>query len=109
MLYEAFGFINERPLLIGLMIILQFITAPYNALLDFAMTCLSRRFEFQADAFAVNLGKGKDLRTALIKLNNDNLGFPIYDWLFSAFHHSHPPLLERLEALEVPSDEKKKN
>ena len=60
-------------------------------------------------------------RSALVKLNNDNLSFPIYDWLFSvklkpftltwvrvdhlkinfqAWHHSHPPLLERLEALK---------
>ena len=29
------------------MIILQSITAPYNAVLDFLMTALSRRFEFQ--------------------------------------------------------------
>lgn len=100
-LYAAFGFENERPNLIGMMIILQFITAPYNSLLDFAMTCLSRRFEFQADQFAMDMGKSKELRTALIKLNNDNLSFPIYDWLYSAFHHSHPPLLERLAALQV--------
>ncbi len=100
MLYAAFGFPDERPVLMGLMIILQFVAAPYNAVLDFLMTCLSRRFEFQADAFTVAMGKAAQLRTALVKLNNDNLGFPVYDWLFSAWHHSHPPLLERLEALE---------
>lgn len=100
-LYQAFGFEDERPVLVGLMIILKFITAPFNALLNFAMTALSRRFEFQADDFAATeLGKSKDLQSALIKLNNDNLGFPIYDWLFSAWHHSHPPLLERLAALK---------
>ena len=39
MLFTAFGFQDgERPVLIGLMIILQFITAPYNAVLDFAST-----------------------------------------------------------------------
>ena len=37
----------------------------------------------QADEFAANMGKAKDLKTALVKLNNDNLGFPIYDWLYS--------------------------
>lgn len=106
-LYAAFGFPDERPLLIGLMIILQFIAAPYNSVLDFAMTCLSRRFEFQADAFAVGLGRAEALKTALVKLNNDNLGFPIYDWLYSAFHHSHPPLLERIEALELDKKKQK--
>ena len=54
----------------------------------------------QADAFAVSLGRAAQLRTALVKLNNDNLGFPVYDWLFSAWHHSHPPLLERMAALD---------
>ena len=46
----AFGFPDSRPVLIGLMVILQFVTAPYNAVLDFAMTALSRRFEFQVSA-----------------------------------------------------------
>merc|ERR1740131_52710 len=99
-LYQAFGFTDSQPALIGLMIVLQYITAPYSAVVSFLMSVLSRRFEFQADAFAANLGKAKDLKSALVKLNNDNLSFPIYDWLFSAWHHSHPPLLERLEALK---------
>ena len=46
------------------------------------------------------MGKARDLQSALVKLNNDNLSFPIYDWLFSAWHHSHPPVLERIEALK---------
>jgi len=102
-LYTAFGFADEQeqPVLIGMMIILQFITAPYYAILDFAMTALSRRFEFQADDFAVKLFKRSDkLQSALIKLNNDNLGFPIFDWLYSAWHHSHPPIIERLAVLK---------
>jgi STE24 endopeptidase len=64
------------------------------------MTVLSRRFEFQADRFATSLGRAPTLRSALIKLNRDNLGFPLSDWLYSAWHYSHPPLLERLAALE---------
>ena len=50
-LYTAFGFPDSRPVLIGLMVILQFVTAPYNAVLDFAMTALSRRFEFQGSLY----------------------------------------------------------
>ncbi|OCT92196.1 hypothetical protein XELAEV_18015252mg [Xenopus laevis] len=100
-LFEAFGFHNTQPTLIGLMIIFQFIFSPYNEVLSFCLTVLSRRFEFQADAFARNLGKAKDLYSALIKLNKDNLGFPVSDWLFSMWHYSHPPLLERLQALKV--------
>jgi len=99
-LYEAFGFTDSRPVLIGLMIVLQYITAPYSAVIGFLMSVLSRHFEFQADEFAANLGKANDLQGALVKLNNDNLSFPIYDWLYSAWHHSHPPVLERIEALK---------
>ena len=68
-------------------------------LLSFCLTVLSRRFEFQADAFARSMGKAAELYSALIKLNKDNLGFPVADWLFSMWHYSHPPLLERLRAL----------
>ncbi|KAL8582512.1 hypothetical protein ACOMHN_065491 [Nucella lapillus] len=98
-LYEAFGF-STQPTLIGLFIIFQFVFAPYNELLSFMMTVLSRRFEFQADAFAKGLHFTDKLKSALIKLNRDNLGFPLTDWLFSAWHYSHPPLLERLKALD---------
>ncbi|XP_053310704.1 CAAX prenyl protease 1 homolog [Spea bombifrons] len=99
-LFSAFGFHATQPTLIGLMIIFQFIFSPYNEVLSFCLTMLSRRFEFQADAFAKNLGKAKDLYAALIKLNKDNLGFPVSDWMFSMWHYSHPPLLERLQALK---------
>ena len=65
------------------------------------MTQLVRRFEYQADAFAVGLGHAGPLGSALSKLNKDNLSFPIADPLYSAFHHSHPTLLERLRALKT--------
>jgi hypothetical protein len=46
-------------------------------------TNIVKHFLVQADQFAAGLGRSADLGQALIKLNNDNLGFPIYDWLFS--------------------------
>ncbi|PVD28913.1 hypothetical protein C0Q70_11508 [Pomacea canaliculata] len=97
-LYSAFGF-SSQPTIVGLLIIFQFIFAPYNELLSFCMTMLSRHFEFQADAFAKSMHFAEKLKSALIKLNCDNLGFPLTDWLYSAWHYSHPPLLERLKAL----------
>uniref|UniRef100_A0A673KNE0 CAAX prenyl protease n=1 Tax=Sinocyclocheilus rhinocerous TaxID=307959 RepID=A0A673KNE0_9TELE len=104
-LFIAFGFHETQPTLIGLMIIFQFIFSPYNELLSFCLTVLSRRFEFQADAFARNMGRSSELYSALIKLNKDNLGFPVADWLFSMWHYSHPPLLERLRALTGPKQD----
>ncbi|XP_051723482.1 CAAX prenyl protease 1 homolog [Ctenopharyngodon idella] len=104
-LFMAFGFHDTQPTLIGLMIIFQFIFSPYNELLSFCLTVLSRRFEFQADAFARSMGRSSELYSALIKLNKDNLGFPVADWLFSMWHYSHPPLLERLRALTGPKQD----
>ncbi|CAG9861176.1 unnamed protein product [Phyllotreta striolata] len=98
-LYEALGFYNVKPVLVGLFVVCTYVMIPYNTLLSFLMTCLSRRFEFQADNFAVRLGKSEPLERALLKLNKDNLGFPINDRLYSAWYHSHPPLLERISVL----------
>lgn len=68
------------------------------------MTLLSRRFEFQADEFGKNLGYATQLQSALAKLHKENLGFPVCDSLYSAYHYSHPPLLERLRALKQKQD-----
>ncbi|CAD5110784.1 DgyrCDS150 [Dimorphilus gyrociliatus] len=99
-IFMSFGFMNEMPTIIGLIIILQFIFSPYNEVFSFLMTALSRRFEFQADAFAKSVKQAAYLKSALIKLHKDNLGFPIADSLYSAFYFSHPPLLERLKAMD---------
>lgn len=103
-LYTSFGFTDSQPILIGLLIIFQFIFSPYHELLGFCLTVLSRRFEFQADAFAKALGYAPQLQSSLMKLNEDNLQFPVNDNLYSAYHHSHPPLLERLRALKTKQD-----
>ncbi|XP_058822873.1 CAAX prenyl protease 1 homolog [Topomyia yanbarensis] len=101
-LYQAVGFPeNVQPILIGFLVIAMYILAPYNTLISFGMTILSRRFEYQADEFAYGLGYSEDLGKALVKLNIDNLGFPIYDWMYSSWNHSHPTLLQRLERLKT--------
>lgn len=112
-LYQAVGFrVGERPVLVGLLLIVSYVLGPYNALINFFMTIVSRTFEYQADAFAKNLGYSKELAKALIKLNIDNLGFPVYDWMYSSWNHSHPTLLQRLARLKDTSaddDTKKSN
>ncbi|XP_078332678.1 CAAX prenyl protease 1 homolog isoform X2 [Crassostrea virginica] len=98
-IYRAFGF-DTQPTLIGLMIIFQFIFSPYHEVLGFIMIIWSRHCEFQADFFAKSLKRTRELKSALVKLNKDNLGFPVTDWLYSMFNYSHPPLLERLKAMD---------
>lgn len=105
--YRAVGFKEgEKPILVGLILIFTYIFGAYNALITFAMTVLSRKFEYQADEFAQKLGYSEELSKALIKLNIDNLGFPIYDWMYSSWSHSHPTLLQRMDRL---NQNKKKN
>ena len=107
--YAAFGFGDEKPILIGFIIILQFLFAPYNELISFLMTALSRRFEFQADAFAVDLGYAEEIKSGLTKISIENLSNMNPDKLYSAYHYSHPPLVERLTAVaQRQSDNKKK-
>ena len=61
---------------------------------------LARRFEFDADQFAATLRDAADVRSALIKMHRDNLAFPWFDWLYSRWYHDHPPLLDRLDAIQ---------
>ena len=63
------------------------------------MNILSRKFEFEADKFAFDLGYQKDLARSLIKLQVQNLSTMDADWMYASYHYSHPILAERLAAL----------
>lgn len=106
-LYRAIQFpAGVQPVLVGLLLVLSYVLGPYNAIINFAMTIVSRTFEYQADQFAKGLGYSHELAKALVKLNIDNLGFPVYDWLYSSWNHSHPTLLQRMAALKDDKKEK---
>ena len=57
---------------------------------------LSRKHEFEADAYAVTQTSGQDLSAALLKLYEDNASTLTPDPLFVKFYYSHPPASERL-------------
>ncbi|MCW5649026.1 MAG: M48 family metallopeptidase [Ramlibacter sp.] len=57
---------------------------------------MSRRHEFEADAYAVAQTRGEDLRSALLKLYEDNASTLTPDPVFVRFYYSHPPATERL-------------
>ncbi|ERM96188.1 CAAX prenyl protease 1 homolog [Amborella trichopoda] len=98
-LFLSFGF-KTQPVLIGL-IIFQHTVIPLQHLVSFGLNLVSRAFEFQADAFAKKLGYSTPLRAALIKLQEENLSAMNTDPWYSAYHYSHPPLVERLAALDT--------
>ncbi|HYR03694.1 MAG TPA: M48 family metalloprotease, partial [Syntrophobacteria bacterium] len=75
-----------------------------GALIAFPLTplasFLSRRDEWEADRFAVQLtGRPLDLASALIKLSGENLANLFPHPLYAAFYYSHPPLVERVRRL----------
>lgn len=108
LLYQALGFPEGvQPVLIGLVVVFTYVLAPYNALLGYGMTIMTRLFEYQADKFAQDLGYADELGRALVKLNVDNLGFPVHDPLYSSWNHSHPTLLQRLGRLQENREKSK--
>ncbi|HMA07831.1 MAG TPA: M48 family metallopeptidase [Ramlibacter sp.] len=60
------------------------------------MALLSRKHEFEADAYAVQQTSGQDLSTALLKLYEDNASTLTPDPVYVKFYYSHPPASERL-------------
>ena len=60
------------------------------------MSLLSRKHEFEADAYAVQQSSGTDLIHALVKMYRENASTLTPDPLYSAFHDSHPPAPVRI-------------
>jgi STE24 endopeptidase len=57
---------------------------------------VSRKHEFQADAYAVQQTSGSALASALLKLYKDNAATLTPDPIYVKFYYSHPPASERL-------------
>jgi STE24 endopeptidase len=62
---------------------------------------LSRRHEFEADAYACRQSSSADLAAALLKLHEDNAATLTPDPLYVRFYYSHPAAAERLAALRA--------
>jgi STE24 endopeptidase len=95
--YTAFSL---RPSSYGALVVFGLWFGLVEFLLQPLENAISRRHEFAADAFAVTRGvAASDLGEALLKLREKSRLLPLSHPLFSRVYHSHPPLLERLEAL----------
>ncbi|KAK9881956.1 hypothetical protein WA026_018148 [Henosepilachna vigintioctopunctata] len=99
-IYQAFGFHDQRPIFVGILLSMQYIMMPYNLLTAFLLISLSRKFEYQADDFAIRLGMKQALRKALMGIYEVNIfKCPILDHLYSKCGFYQPSLLERLKHL----------
>ena len=65
------------------------------------MSLLSRKHEFEADAYAVQQASGADLIHALVKMYRENASTLTPDPLYSAFHDSHPPAPVRISHISA--------
>ncbi|MES2959623.1 MAG: M48 family metallopeptidase [Pseudomonadota bacterium] len=74
---------------------------PFGFLLAPLASRISRKHEFEADAYACAQASGRDLANALLKLHEDNAGTLTPDPLYVSFYYSHPPASERLAALKL--------
>jgi STE24 endopeptidase len=74
--------------------------APLSMVMGIGMNWLSRKHEFEADAYAKETFGGKPLAEALKTLSVKSLStIHPHPW-YVFVNYSHPPLLERLERLE---------
>jgi STE24 endopeptidase len=64
------------------------------------MTFISRKNEYEADAYACLVSKAEDLKLSLTKLYRDNASTLTPDPLYSTFNHSHPPAMMRIKAID---------
>ena len=101
-LFDAF-FMDEMSKYAGLLFF-GLLYTPVDIVLSMAMQYVSRRHEYEADRWSVETyGRPNDLSGSLKKLSQDNLSnlgpHPFYVFL----NYTHPPLKERIRAIERPS------
>ena len=99
-LFAAFG-MEHMSTYTGLVFFVLLYT-PVSLALTVAGNCISRRHEFQADAFSARTtGNSEAMVSALKKLSANNLSnltpHPLSVWL----EYGHPPIVERVRALSA--------
>jgi STE24 endopeptidase len=97
LLSEALG-AQEPSFHLGVLVF-GILYSPVSMVLGLVMNMISRKNEFSADRYAGQNFNAESLKSALVKLSVKNLSnlrpHPVYVF----FNYSHPPLLQRLQAL----------
>ncbi|MGB5718309.1 MAG: M48 family metallopeptidase [Gammaproteobacteria bacterium] len=92
--YQGLGVSQSSP---WMALMLFMLAMPvFTFFLQPLMSLLSRKHEFEADAYAVQQSSGADLIRALVKMYRENASTLTPDPLYSAFHDSHPPAPVRI-------------
>ncbi|PYJ90054.1 MAG: peptidase M48 [Verrucomicrobia bacterium] len=104
--YRAFGFEHQGGFAAGNVVVAMLLFGLLAGTISFWLSpfihILSRRFEYEADAFArATMREAQSLIQALRKLSEKNLSNLNPHPLYSCFYYSHPTLLERERALRI--------
>jgi len=98
-MFQAFGI--EKPTIYFGLVFFTLLFKPVSRILSVFSSIWSRKHEFEADAYAADkTGGPASLISALKKLSVANLGNLTPHPFYSFLYHSHPPVLERIEAME---------
>ena len=107
--YQGLG-VNIDPLAgapAGIALLLFVLALPaFTFVLRPLLTWVSRKDEFEADAYAASLADPGRLTSALVKLYEDNASTLTPDPVHSAFYDSHPPAairIDRLSSMAAPA------
>ena len=73
---------------------------PISLILGIFSSMLSRKNEYEADAYAASFGLAQPLISGLKKLSVKSLSNLNLDSLYVFFHYSHPTLLQRIDKLK---------
>ncbi len=96
----AAAFQMERVAPYAGLVFFGFLFTPVSVFLGIFASVVSRRFEYQADAYAVTTaGQPEPMIAALKKLNVDNYGHLTPHPFVVFLRYSHPPVLERIRAI----------
>lgn len=97
--YQGLGVSQQSPW-VALMLFMLAMPV-FTFFLQPLMSLLSRKHEFEADAYAVQQSSGTDLIHALVKMYRENASTLTPDPLYSAFHDSHPPAPVRISHISA--------
>lgn len=97
-LYAAFGFAASSKH--ALLLIVSLVSGPATFFLTPCFSALSRKHEYEADAFAALATSAEAMGGALRKLNKENASNLWPHRLYAAWYYSHPTLRDRLAAIE---------
>ena len=99
----AFGFREMNYMIV--LLVLGLIIWPIEILLDYIANLLSRKHEYEADAFTAKEGYGEMLISALKKLSKESLSDINPHPLIVKLTYSHPTLSERITAIRKAINE----